>query len=326
MINLSDFQQELSQIRNIIIDESASDIPLMQDVCMHLIDNNGKMLRPLLSLAFAQIYDSGNKRDYYLAAAIEMIHIATLLHDDVLDQSQQRRGKSSANMAWGNKPAILAGDYLFAKAFQLLVKTEKIDILDFLSSISAILTEGEILQLAHEGNVKMTHDDYYAVIHAKTSALFEAACCGILILRDKPTADIDIIRLFAQEFGYAFQILDDTLDYDMHNQQNIGKDLGDDLRERKISYPLLCAYQYADNAMRHLIDDYMQDTIFNQQKFDAIFAFISQENIIQQSYDKAEYHCGQAYHYLEKLPITSAYAHNKQKIIDIVRFCTQRRQ
>lgn len=322
---LPDYEQDLSKIRQIITDESVSDIPMMYEICNYLIDNNGKMLRPMMTVAFAKLYQQCDIRDYYLAAAIEMIHIATLLHDDVLDQSAQRRGKQTVNMQWGNKPAILAGDYLFAKAFQLLVKIESLDILDLLSHISAILTQGEILQLAHEGDVNIGFDDYYKVVQAKTSALIEASCCGSAIIRQQPNDHITILKDFAHEFGAAFQILDDNLDYDKENSEKIGKNHGDDLHEKKISYPLLYAYQKADSNMREKINDYMQQDTPTATLFNDIFAYVASPDNLATCYAQAQKHSDNAMNHLMALSEHNQSVDEKQKIVDIVRFCTHRR-
>ena len=220
-----------------------SDVPLIPQLAGYLIASGGKRIRPLLTLATARLIDADINQATLLAATVEFIHTATLLHDDVVDESTERRGKKTANLVFGNQETVLVGDFLFSRAFQLMVKTNSIEILRILSQASAVIAEGEVLQLQHQGNLSIGWDNYKDIIKAKTASLFAASCeVRGAIVKDKEIQEH--LNAYGHNLGMAFQVTDDTLDYDA-NQEDLGKTVGDDFREGKLTAPILFALDEA---------------------------------------------------------------------------------
>ena len=250
------------QLANIFIDDmeavdklikqrmASKEAPRIPEVTAHLIDAGGKRLRPMLTLAAAKM--CGNKTPYHihLAATVEFIHTATLLHDDVVDESQQRRGRPTANLLWDNQSSVLVGDYLFSRSFQLMVETGNLRVLDILANASAKIAEGEVLQLTVAQNLNTSEDTYLKVIRGKTAALFEAACKvgGVISYADEKI--IDALAAYGDALGISFQITDDLLDY-AGESSNLGKSIGDDFRERKMSLPLIKVLTKADQKEKN---------------------------------------------------------------------------
>ena len=250
------------QLANIFIDDmdavdklikqrmASKEAPRIPEVTAHLIDAGGKRLRPMLTLAAAKM--CGNKTPYHihLAATVEFIHTATLLHDDVVDESQQRRGRPTANLLWDNQSSVLVGDYLFSRSFQLMVETGNLRVLDILANASATIAEGEVLQLTVAQNLNTSEDTYLKVIRGKTAALFEAACKvgGVISYADEKI--IDALAAYGDALGISFQITDDLLDY-AGESSNLGKSIGDDFRERKMSLPLIKVLTKADQKEKN---------------------------------------------------------------------------
>lgn len=230
---------EMVEVNSLIKNRMASDAaPRIPEVTGHLIDAGGKRLRPLLTLASAEM--CGNKSPYHihLAATVEFIHTATLLHDDVVDESKQRRGRPTANLLWDNQSSVLVGDYLFSRSFQLMVETGNLRVLDILANASATIAEGEVLQLTVAQNLSTTEDTYLKVIRGKTAALFEAACKVGGVISNANEKIINALASYGDALGICFQITDDLLDYN-GSEANLGKSIGDDFRERKMSLPLI---------------------------------------------------------------------------------------
>ena len=230
----------------VIHDRLGSAVSLIPDLARHLIDSGGKRLRPLLTLAAARLCGYAGDAHVKLAAAVEFIHTATLLHDDVVDTSSMRRGKLAANVVWGNKPTILVGDYLFSRAFQLMVETGQMDVLGILASASAIIAEGEVMQLRSANNLATTQDDYMRVVTAKTATLFSSATEAGATLAAASTASVAAMHDYGHNLGIAFQLIDDALDYS-GRQAQMGKSVGDDFREAKVTLPVILAYARADD-------------------------------------------------------------------------------
>lgn len=238
---------DMAGVDSILTDQLNSSAPLIPKVAAHLIQAGGKRIRPLLTLAAARLCGYTDGRDHIrLAAAVEFIHTATLLHDDVVDGSAMRRGRPAANRLWGNKPSILVGDFLFSRAFQLMVETGKIEVLRVLSAASAVIAEGEVLQLATANNLSTTHDQHLAVIRAKTAALFSSATESGAMVTAAPPEQIEALRVYGDALGIAFQLVDDALDY-AGVAATIGKDAGDDFHEGKVTAPVLYAYANAQD-------------------------------------------------------------------------------
>ncbi|MBS1052008.1 polyprenyl synthetase family protein [Gluconobacter kondonii] len=229
-----------------IIARMESPVPLIPQLGAHLVAAGGKRLRPLLTLAASRLcgYQSTpeNQRHVGLAACVEFIHTATLLHDDVVDESNLRRGLASANAVFGNKASVLVGDFLFARSFQLMTADGSLKVMAILSDASATIAEGEVLQMVTQNDLSTPVERYLEVIHGKTAALFAAACRVGAVVADRPEAEEVALDRFGTNLGMAFQLVDDALDY-AADQQVLGKTVGDDMREGKITLPVLAAYE-----------------------------------------------------------------------------------
>ena len=242
--------EEIAAVDVLIRERMASEhAPRIPEVTAHLVDAGGKRLRPLLTLASARIcgYTGGHHVD--LAATVEFIHTATLLHDDVVDESARRRGRPSANLLWDNKSSVLVGDYLFARAFQLMVGAGSLRVLDILSDAAATIAEGEVLQLSTARDLGTTEATYFRIVRGKTAALFAAACEVGGVLAEAPDAEVRALHRYGDALGVSFQIVDDLLDYGGASGE-IGKNVGDDFRERKLTLPVIKALAAADDSER----------------------------------------------------------------------------
>jgi octaprenyl-diphosphate synthase len=248
---------DMAQVDAEIIARMQSDVPLIPKLAGYLISSGGKRIRPLLTLAATRLFDSETQRPYPLAAAVEFIHTATLLHDDVVDGSEERRGKAPANLVFGNQASVLVGDFLFSRAFQQMVGDGSLDVLRILSTASAVIAEGEVLQLSAQGNVDLAMDEYFKVIAAKTAALFEAACEIGPVITGQDATVIDAIRRYGYHLGMAFQIADDVLDYNA-DRKKLGKAIGDDFREGKLTAPVILALQNANSEEKSFWKKTMQ--------------------------------------------------------------------
>ena len=233
---------DLIACNHLIVANMHSEVELIPRLAAHLVAAGGKRLRPILTLASARLCGySGGQRHVALAACVEFIHTATLLHDDVVDGSQLRRGLASANAVFGNQASVLVGDFLFSRAFQLMTADGSLHVLRILSDASATIAEGEVLQLTTQNDLSTSEDRYLAVIHGKTAALFAAACQVGAVVAAMPARDEQALADYGSAIGMAFQLVDDALDY-AADQRELGKTIGDDFREGKITLPVLAAY------------------------------------------------------------------------------------
>ena len=231
---------DFQAVNKLIPEQLTSDVTLVEEIGQHIVQSGGKRLRPLIVLLVARCCGYSGKDHILLAAIIEFLHTATLLHDDVVDKSSLRRGKSTANAIWGNSPSVLVGDFLYSRAFQLMVDIGDMRIMEILSNATNIIAEGEVLQLSNIGNWDITEKQYMKVIHCKTAMLFEAAAHTSAILSTEREHMINSFKDFGIEFGKAYQLIDDWLDY-AGDSETMGKNIGDDLAEGKLTLPLIFA-------------------------------------------------------------------------------------
>jgi len=247
-------QPELERVNRSIVENLQSDEPLVEDIGKHLINAGGKRLRPIMVLLSAKAVDYSGGDHINLAAIIEFIHTATLLHDDVVDVSELRRGLPTANAQWGNAPSVLVGDFLYSRAFQLMVKIGNMDVMSVLSNTTNIIAEGEVQQLANARNPDITETQYLDVIYKKTAALFEAACeCGVCLIGSSNTENYrSALKTYGRHLGNAFQLMDDVLDY-QGDTDVLGKNIGDDLSDGKTTLPLIHALKHCDDQNKKLI-------------------------------------------------------------------------
>jgi octaprenyl-diphosphate synthase len=226
-----------------------SPVTLIPQLAGHIVAGGGKRLRPMLTLACARMCGYRGDRHVALAAAVEFIHTATLLHDDVVDASDLRRGRDTANALWGNKPAVLVGDFLFSRSFELMVADGSLRVLEILSRASAVIAEGEVMQLMTTGNTATTEADYLAVIQSKTAELFAAASRIGAVLAKRPADEEQALDRFGRNLGTAFQLIDDMLDFSAREAE-LGKSVGDDFRDGKVTLPVLLAFARGDDEER----------------------------------------------------------------------------
>lgn len=240
---------DMNQVNSVILDRMQSEIPLIPELAGHLIAGGGKRMRPMLTLASAKLIGYEGERHFKLAAAVEFIHTATLLHDDVVDGSDLRRGKTAANLVFGNPATVLVGDFLFSRSFELMVEDGSLKVLKILSSASAIIAEGEVNQLTAQRKIDTSEDRYLDIIGSKTAALFAAASRISAVVAERDEETELALDAFGRNLGIAFQLVDDVIDYSS-NSETMGKDTGDDFREGKVTLPVILAYARGSNEER----------------------------------------------------------------------------
>ena len=267
----------------------ASEINLIHKMTDYHVKSGGKRIRPLLTLASAKLcgYKEGN-RDVNLAACIELIHNATLLHDDVIDNSDLRRGIKTANSVWGNQSSILVGDYLFSRCFEMMVEDGSQEVLKLLSSTSSRIAQGEVLQLEHKGEIDMLEETYFNIINMKTAALFAAATRVGACLGNKSKKEKDALESYGKNLGLAFQIADDALDY--FSSKNIfGKEIGKDFYEGKTTLPLIIIFQRANNKERAFLKKIFKKNKRTEDDFSKTLTLINKYKAVQATFKRAEY-------------------------------------
>ncbi len=240
---------DMDRVNAAILARTGSHVAMIPEVANHLINSGGKRLRPILAVAMAQLAGYAGDGHVKFAAAVEFMHTATLLHDDVVDESEMRRGKLAARMLWGNEASVLVGDFLLGQAFKMMVEVGSLRALEILYSAAAVIAEGEVMQLAAAKNTATTEDEYLAVIRAKTAELFAAACEIGPVLAGRPKADEAACRSFGMNLGVAFQLVDDALDYGGKSAK-LGKNVGDDFREGKITLPVVLSFRRGSESER----------------------------------------------------------------------------
>ena len=232
---------EMNHVNAVILERMQSQIPLIPELAGHLIAGGGKRMRPMLTLATARLLDYSGARHHKLAAAVEFIHTATLLHDDVVDGSDLRRGRRTANIIWGNPASVLVGDFLFSRSFELMVEDGSLKVLKILSNASAVIAEGEVNQLTAQRQVNTGEDKYLDIIGAKTAALFAAACRISAVVAERDETTEEALDSYGRNLGIAFQLVDDAIDY-ASDAETMGKGVGDDFRDGKVTLPVILAY------------------------------------------------------------------------------------
>jgi len=301
----------------LIHERLASAVALIPDLAKHLIDSGGKRLRPLLTLAAAQMGGYRGLEHTKLAAAVEFIHTATLLHDDVVDESSLRRGKVSANIVWGNKASVLVGDFLFSRAFELMVETGELRVLGILARASSVISEGEVMQLKSAGNLACGEDHYLRVVSAKTAALFAAAAESGAVIAGGEQADA--MRDYGQNLGIAFQLVDDALDYS-GRQALMGKAVGDDFREGKVTLPVILAVARADEAALKFWKRAIETGPQSEADLDRAITLVEQTGGIADTMERARNYAAAACRALERLPKSEM----RGVLADVADFCVAR--
>ncbi len=309
----------MERVNQLILSKAGSDVEMIPEVANHLISSGGKRLRPMLTLASAAMFGYEGDGHIKLATSVEFMHTATLLHDDVVDESDLRRGKSTARMIWGNQASVLVGDFLLGQAFRMMVEVGSLDALDVLSTAASVIAEGEVLQLSVAKNMETTEDDYQSVIRAKTAALFAAAAEVGPIVANTDRATRNALKSYGMNLGLAFQLVDDALDYG-GKAAELGKNTGDDFREGKITLPVILAYRRGTEAER----GFWREAIENGQNDDAnlerAMGLITKYNGLADTVARALHYGDVARDALAPLP-DSAW---KQALLDVIDFCIER--
>lgn len=279
----------MQRVNQVITDNLASRVVLINQLSQHIIYSGGKRLRPMLVLLSSKACGYQGEDDALLAAVVEFIHTATLLHDDVVDDSDKRRGQETANHIWGNEAAVLVGDYLYSRAFQMMVRAQSMRIMDLLANATNTIAQGEVLQLLNINDADTTEEKYYEVIYGKTACLFEAATQIGAILGDADAQLEQALADFGKHLGTAFQLVDDALDYSADSEE-LGKNVGDDLAEGKPTLPLIRAMQYANDQQKALIRNAIEQGGLDH--IEAITGIIKETGALdytmQQARDEAE--------------------------------------
>ena len=300
--------EEFAAVNHLIPRILSSDVAMVEEISQYIVESGGKRLRPMMVLLSSQALGYKGDQNVNLAAIIEFLHTATLLHDDVVDRSGLRRGRVTANEKWGNAPSVLVGDFLYSRAFQLMVELASIDIMSVLSGATNTIAEGEVMQLANVGNTELCEADYREVIRCKTALLFEAAThTGALLALDNAAdaiqnkENIELMRKFGLHFGLAYQLVDDWLDY-AGDAEKMGKNIGDDLAESKLTLPLIQALKTAPDADRQLIKDALNSD--SQEQMPNILAIVEKCGALEYTYKAAVKETDLALECLAQLPNT----------------------
>jgi octaprenyl-diphosphate synthase len=285
----SSVEDKLSLVEEKIQTKLSSKVNLVDEMTKYHLKTGGKKLRALLTLGSAKLcgYSKGG-RDINLAACVELIHAATLMHDDVIDKGEIRRGKKTLNSIWGNQSSILVGDYLLSRCFEMMVEDGNLEILKLLSATSAEISQGEVLQLQHKGEVDMLEETYLKIISAKTASLFAASTKVGSILANKENKIKEALEFYGKNLGLTFQIADDTLDYNSE-LKFFGKEIGKDFYEGKITLPIILLYQKAKLEEKKQIKEFFNKKIRSESELKKVLYMIKKYNIISDCYEKAKY-------------------------------------
>jgi len=279
----------MAHVNRIILDRARSNVDLIPELARHLIDSGGKRLRPMLTLAAAKMCGYAGDGHVRLAASVEFMHTATLLHDDVVDESSLRRGKIAARLLWGNEASVLVGDYLLGQAFKMMVDVGSLGALRILSDAAAIIAEGEVMQLTTANNTETTEDDYLAVIDAKTAALFAAASEVGAVIAERPKSEAAALRSYGRNLGLAFQLVDDALDYS-GKQSTLGKSVGDDFRDGKITLPVVLSYRRGNTEARAFWERTVKAGEIREDDLDKAIDLIAQHNALADTMERARHY------------------------------------
>ncbi|MQP67148.1 polyprenyl synthetase family protein [Niveispirillum sp. SYP-B3756] len=310
---------DLAAVNELIIARMQSPVALIPQLAGYLIASGGKRLRPVLTLAAANLCGYKGDRHKALAACVEFLHTATLLHDDVVDESDLRRGQASANAVFGNKSSVLVGDFLFARAFQVMVEDGSLDVLRILSTASAVIAEGEVLQLTTTNDTETSEEAYLEVIKAKTAELFAAACRIGAVVADRKGAEEEALRSFGMNLGIAFQLVDDVLDYSAV-QARLGKNIGDDFREGKITLPVVLAFRRGDEEERGFWRRTMEEMDQQEGDLDRAIALMAKHNTLHDSVERARHYAAMARDALGLFPTSPV----KQSLLEVLDFVVDR--
>jgi octaprenyl-diphosphate synthase len=312
---------DMEKVNQLILSKTGSEVTMIPQVANHLIDSGGKRLRPMLTIATAQMSGYEGSHHVTLAASVEFMHTATLLHDDVVDNSDMRRGKLAARLVWGNEASVLVGDFLLGQAFRMMVDTGSLGALDVLSHAATIIAEGEVMQLSTAKNLETTEDEYLTVIRSKTAALFGAACEVGPIIAEREPAIISAFRSYGANLGIAFQLVDDALDFG-GTSALLGKNVGDDLREGKVTLPILLAYRRGTDDERKFWKQAIEEGKSDDAALNRAMELLVNHNALADTIARAVHYGKIARDALAPLPAGK----HKDALLEVIDFCIERGQ
>ena len=310
---------DMNAVNAVILDRMQSKVSMIPELAGHLIAGGGKRMRPMLTLASAGLLDYTGARHHKLAAAVEFIHTATLLHDDVVDGSGMRRGKRTANMIWGNSASVLVGDFLFSRAFELMVEDGSLKVLRILSHASAVIAEGEVDQLTAQRQVETSEEHYLQIINAKTAALFAAACRISPVVAEAGEGAEEALEAYGRFLGIAFQLVDDAIDY-ASDAETMGKGQGDDFRDGKVTLPVILAYARGSAEERAFWKAAMQGDRVSEEDLAHATGLIIQSGALSDTLEQARQYGRRAIDALAMFPASRA----KSALIEAVEFAVSR--
>ena len=310
---------DIKAVNALIVQHMDSPVDMIPQLAGHIIAAGGKRLRPMLTLGSARMCGYQGTRHLGLAASVEFIHTATLLHDDVVDESDLRRGSASANAVWGNKASVLVGDFLFSRAFQLMVADGSLEVLDILSNASAVIAEGEVMQLITTNDTETGEPAYLDVIRAKTAQLFAAACKLGAVVAERPKVEEEALDTFGINLGIAFQVIDDVLDYSA-KQATLGKTVGDDFREGKISLPVILAFHRGNDDDRKFWRRTLEDQEQTEGDLEHAIHLMEKHVALEDSVERARHYGAMARDALGIFPDSP----HKKAFIELIDFCIER--
>jgi octaprenyl-diphosphate synthase len=310
---------DMARVNTTILSRTGSQVAMIPEVANHLISSGGKRLRPILTLAMARLAGYRGDGHVKLAAAVEFMHTATLLHDDVVDESEMRRGKLAARMLWGNQASVLVGDFLLGQAFKMMVEVASLKALEILSAAAAVIAEGEVMQLGASKNTATTEDDYLAVVRAKTAELFAAACEVGPALTSRPRDEQAACRSFGMNLGIAFQLVDDALDYG-GKAAKLGKNVGDDFREGKITLPVVLSFRRGSETERAFWRRALEQSNASNSDLEHAINLMTKHRAIEDTITRAQHYGAIAIDALALFPPSAM----KEALEETVEFCIRR--
>lgn len=310
---------DMSRVNAMILSRTGSDVAMIPEVANHLISSGGKRLRPMLTLATAQLSHYQDDGHVKLAASVEFMHTATLLHDDVVDESDMRRGRVAARVKWGNEASVLVGDFLLGQAFRMMVEVGSLRALEILSAAAAIIAEGEVMQLAAAKNTETNEDEYLAIIRGKTAELFGAACEVGPVIAGRPKAEAAACRSFGMNLGIAFQLVDDALDYGGATAA-LGKNVGDDFREGKITLPVVLSFRRGTDEDRAFWRRTLERGEIVEGDLEEALAIMKRCRALEDTVERARHYGAMARDALAIFPESPM----KRALIEAVDFCVAR--
>jgi octaprenyl-diphosphate synthase len=312
-------EADMARVNGIILEKARSDVDMIPELARHLIDSGGKRLRPMLTIAAAKLCGYNGEGHVKLAASVEFMHTATLLHDDVVDESDLRRGKIAARMLWGNEASVLVGDFLLGQAFKMMVEVGSLGCLRVLSNAAVVIAEGEVFQLSIAKNTATTEDEYLAVINGKTAALFSAAAEVGAIVAERSPAEQAALRSYGKNLGLAFQLVDDALDYS-GEQAKLGKSVGDDFREGKITLPVVLSFRRGNAEERAFWQRTLEAGEMSDGDLERAIGYMTKYGALDDTIRRANHYGAMACDALAIFPDSAA----KSALLDAVEFCVRR--